>query len=261
MQIKLLVAAHKPFWMPEDGVYLPVHVGAAGKAAIDPRWARDDAGENISDKNATYCELTGLYWAWKNLDADVYGLLHYRRYLGRGAFWKKKTDRLLKRRDIEKLLSKHDLILPKKRRYWIETRESQYNHAHHAADLRCVEAVLAEKCPEYLPAWRWMLGTRSGHICNMFVMPRAAFDAYCAWLFGILFEVERRLDISDYSANDRRVFGFLSERLLDVWVKKNGLRYAEAQVINLESQRWLKKGAAFLKRKLKGQHREKSETF
>ena len=241
------MAAHKPYWMPENEIYLPVQVGAAGKQSIDPRWARDDPGENIS-ANKTFCELTGLYWAWKNLDADVYGLCHYRRYLGFG----KGRKGLLDQARIEKLLVDHDAILPRKRHYWIETRERQYAHAHHMEDLQCAEKVLAEKYPDYLPEWRHVLGARGGHICNMFILPKAHFDAWCAWLFDILFEVERRLDISAYSANDQRVFGFLGERLLDVWVEKNGLRYAEVPMINLESQHWLQKGLAFVKRKLQG---------
>ncbi len=261
MDIRILVAAHKPYPMPEDPLYLPVQVGAAGKPPIDPAWARDDAGENISEKNVSFCELTGLYWAWKNLDAEAAGLCHYRRYPGRPGLRlpaRGEEKRFLTREDAERLLSKYDLILPKKRHYWIETRESQYAHAHHAEDLRCVEGILAERYPEYLPAWKHMLSTRSGHICNMFVMPRRLFDPYCAWLFEILFEAERRLDISGYSAQDRRVFGFLGERLLDVWVEKNGLTFAETPVVNLEKQRWLHKGAAFLRRKLRGKAREQA---
>ena len=78
MDIKILVAVHKPYWMPADDVYLPLHVGKSGKEDIG--FAGDDTGENISHKNANYCELTGLYWAWKNLAADYIGLCHYRRY-------------------------------------------------------------------------------------------------------------------------------------------------------------------------------------
>ena len=78
MDIKILVATHKKYWMPEDDVYLPIHVGREGKA--DLGYVGDNTGDNISEKNANYCELTGLYWAWKNLKCDYIGLCHYRRY-------------------------------------------------------------------------------------------------------------------------------------------------------------------------------------
>ena len=81
MSIKIIVAAHKKYWMPTDPVYLPVHVGAEGKAPIG--YMPDNTGDNISSKNPHFCELTGLYWAWKNLDADYLGLVHYRRYFTR----------------------------------------------------------------------------------------------------------------------------------------------------------------------------------
>jgi hypothetical protein len=79
--LKILVAAHKPYWMPEDEAYVPVWVNAAANGdGIPAGWLRDDAGDNISHKNATYCELTALFWAWKNLDAAYLGLAHYRRH-------------------------------------------------------------------------------------------------------------------------------------------------------------------------------------
>ena len=81
MNIKILVATHKQYWMPEDSVYLPIHVGRKDKSDIG--YIGDHTGDNISSKNANYCELTGLYWAWKNLDADYIGLVHYRRYFTR----------------------------------------------------------------------------------------------------------------------------------------------------------------------------------
>ena len=240
----VLVCTHKAYGFPEmPEIYRPIQVGSAPRISED--YFRDDTGDHIAGKNSTFCELTALYWAWKNLDAEVLGLCHYRRYFGRS------RKQFLDRGDIEALLGQADVILPKKRHYWIETRESQYAHAHHAEDLRCVEEILREKYPDYLPDWQWMLGTRSGHIFNMFIMGWEKLDAYCAWLFDILFEAERRLDISAYSDKDRRVFGYLGERLLDVWIRKNGCKTAEVPVILTEKQHWLRKGFAFLSRMLK----------
>ena len=88
MNIRIIVAAHKPYQMPKDDIYLPLHVGHAGKPDIG--FQGDDTGENISTKNANYCELTGLYWAWKNLDADYIGLAHYRRYFAGNKYCKDK---------------------------------------------------------------------------------------------------------------------------------------------------------------------------
>ncbi len=252
--IRIIVAAHKPYWMPRNDIYVPVLVGAAQNSGDDTTkigYQPDSSGDNISQKNAGYCELTGLYWAWKNMDAEIYGLCHYRRYLGSRQFRQQKKDRILQEAEIRKLLSEHDLILPRKRHYWIETRGSQYAHAHHQEDLELTEKVLAENYPENVAAWKHMLQTRSGHICNMFIMRKELFTEYCDWLFDVLFEVERRLDISGYSDKDRRVFGYLGERLLDVWIESRGLTYAEVPMINLEKQNWGKKGLAFLGRKLK----------
>ena len=76
--IKIIVATHKKYQMPTEEIYIPIHVGAEGKEKLE--YVPDNTGENISVKNPYYCELTGLYWAWKNLDAEYIGLVHYRRY-------------------------------------------------------------------------------------------------------------------------------------------------------------------------------------
>ena len=86
----------------------------------------------------------------------------------------------------------------------------------------------------------------------MMVMKRPMLDAYCTWLFDVLFELEHRLDISDYSPYDARVFGFVAERLLDVWIATEHVPYTEMPVMCTESQHWLKKGSRFILRKLTG---------
>ena len=150
MNLRVVVAAHKPYWMPADPVYLPVQVGAAGKASI-PGYTRDDSGENISAKNPHYCELTGLYWAWKNLSGDAIGLAHYRRHFARPGHGDKKA-RVMTGPELEQALNGVQAVLPAPRHYWIETNYSQYAHAHHGVDLDTMRAILSEEWPAYLPA-------------------------------------------------------------------------------------------------------------
>ena len=77
--IKILVSCHKSVCTPKNDMFIPVHVGSLGKATIEG-YQRDDEGENISSRNFTFCEMSGQYWAWKNLSADYVGQCHYRRY-------------------------------------------------------------------------------------------------------------------------------------------------------------------------------------
>ncbi len=243
----VLIACHKPYPIPTDSCYLPIEVGAALREQHIQGFTLDNAGDNISAQNPHYCELTALYWAWKNLSADYVGLVHYRRYFGAG-----KPRRIAAAADYERALEKSPVILPKPRHYWIETNYSQYVHAHHEQDLRVTREVLAELYPACLPAYDRSMKRRSGHRFNMLVMRSDLLDRYCTWLFSILFEIEGRLDISDYDAYNARIFGFVAERLLDVWIETNGISYIELPVKNTESQHWLKKGTAFVKRKLRG---------
>ena len=250
MKIQIVVATHKAYWMPEDPVYLPVQVGAEGREPLG--YTPDNTGDNISGKNPHYCELTGLYWAWKNLEADAVGLAHYRRHFSNGKHFGDKRNRVISGTEIEFCLKEADVLLPRPRHYWIETNYSQYAHAHHAADLDTTREIIVERCPDYLAAFDASMKRTRGHRFNMFIMRRKLLEEYCTWLFDILFELERRLDISSYSANDSRVFGFVSERLLDVWLETKRVPCQELPYVFLENQNWLKKGAAFLRRKWRG---------
>ena len=248
MKTRIVVATHKEYPIPENALYIPVQAGTAIHPALP--YTGDNTGKNISGKNANFCELTALYWAWKNMDADYLGLCHYRRYFAEPGFTHRK--KILSAETAERLLRKTSVILPVKRNYFIETGYSQYVHAHHEEDLVVTRAVLLERFPEYVPAFDRTLGRITGHRFNMFIMRRDLSDAYCEWLFGILFALEERLDISAYSDYDKRVFGFVGERLLDVWIETNNIMYRELPVVHLESQHWLRKGTAFLKRKYFG---------
>lgn len=252
MDIKFLVAIHKKYWMPKDEVYLPIHVGKAGKH--DLGYIGDNTGDNISIKNPNYCELTAIYWAWKNLKADYIGLVHYRRYFTKHNFrnYEKKKQDILLKSDFENILKDVDIIVPDKRKYYIETNRSHYNHAHYKKDLDETENIIKELYPEYSIAFNKVMNRTWAHMFNMFVMRKNYFDEYCEWLFTILFELEKRIDISNYTTMEARVFGFISELLLDVWLETKQIRYKEVNVSFMEKQNWIKKGTLFLKRKIVG---------
>ena len=83
-------------------------------------------------------------------------------------------------------------------------------------------------------------------------------NEYCTWLFDILFELEKLVDVSKYDSFHARFFGRISELLLDVWINTNKLSYKEIKVIDIENVNWIKKGKAFLSAKFTGKRYEKS---
>lgn len=254
MSATVIVATHKPYNFSDDPMYLPVHVGSAGKASV-PGAVRDDSGESISNLNFTYCELTGLYWLWKNGDkADVYGLAHYRRFFA-GSVHHPSGKTILGSADVDSALGSASVVLARRRIYGIETVRSHYANAHHERDLDLARAAIAARCPEYLPSFDRVMARRSLSLYNMFLMRAEAFDAYCPWLFEILADVFDSVDVSDYSEQDKRVMGFLGERLLNVWADhhESTLGLAHRKVVQIEGEPVLRKGMELLKRKRRRQ--------
>lgn len=251
MNIKILVAAHKNYVMPQDqNLYLPIFVGKDLHPNVNHTFQGDNTGDNISVKNAHYNELTAIYWAWRNLDADAIGLVHYRRYLS--LHKQKDLTSVLDQAQAESLLQDHDIILPKKRNYYIESNYSHYVHAHHAEPLDLTRKIIEQDYSMYLNAFDEVMQRKSAHMFNMFIMKQQPFDEYCQWLFDILAKVEQNLDISDYNQYEARVYGFISERLLDVWLAVNEqYRTTEVNFVYMEKQNWLVKGGNFLKRIVK----------
>ena len=250
VDIKVMVATHKVYWMPDDDVYLPIQLGKSIHQQLS--YIGDNTGDNISKKQPYYSELTAVYWAWKNLAADYIGINHYRRYFSKEKlhfFGEADKEKLFGYADFAKLLKKAPVILPKERNYYISSRQEQYSNSHNIRDLDICRNVLAELYPDYLKTFDASMAKTHGHILNMFVMRKDIFYSYCEWLFDILFEVERRVDLSGYDEYQQRVFGYLAERLLDVWIKKNDIDYVEANYVVLEKVDWVNKVYKFLSKK------------
>lgn len=255
--IKVIIATHKKYEMPNDKMYLPVHVGAEGKESIG--YQKDNEKDNISIKNPYFCELTGLYWAWKNLDADYIGLSHYRRHFASKKINKKDLfNSVLTLEEADKIFEDTDIITPNKRKYYIENLYSHYDHTLHIEPLDITGKIIEEKYPEYSKEFNRLKKRTSAHMFNMFIMKKDKLDEYCKWLFDILFELEKRVDNSKYDSFHSRFYGRVSELLFDVWLNTNGYDYKEVKVISMEKVNWWIKGTSFLKAKFKKEKYGKS---
>lgn len=248
--------------MPEDPCYLPLHVGAALHPGLDLGFQRDDEGDNISLKNGSYSELTGLYWVWKNVDADYRGIVHYRRLLGVATSGRRRSndpyERVATTTDFLPLLKRSGVVVAKRRNYYIETVYGHYAHTFDAAQFDACRGVLSDRCPEYVPAWDRLMGSRGAHIFNMFVMRADLLDAYCSWLFPVLSALEERVGYEGMDAFQSRWPGRVSERLLDPWLWTNGITPEELPVVSPEPVDWVAKGLGFLSAKYLGKKYERS---
>ena len=256
-KITVLVATHKKYNMPTDKMYLPIHVGASGKEKIG--YITDETGDNISLKNPYFCELTGMYWAWKNIDSDYIGLAHYRRHFASNKVDKKDLfNSVLSFNEVNELLNNTDIVVPKLRKYYIENLYSHYADTLYIEPLDITGKIIEEKYPKYKKEFDKLHKRTSAHMFNMFIMKKEKFDEYCNWLFDILFELEKRVDNSKYDTFHARFYGRVSELLLDVWLNTNGYTYKEVKVISMEKVNWWKKGTSFLKAKIKKEKYGKS---
>ena len=222
MKTKMFVMTHKKFDAPTDALYVPLHVGRA--LGNDLGYLGDDTGDNISELNPYYGELTGLYWLWKNYhDTDIVGICHYRRF-----FVDEKRE-LMTKEQLEKALEDVDVITSNAVTIEMPYKE-YYGGAHNIADLMATGEVIKELYPQDYPAFCQMIEGKRHYYGNLCVMRKVQFDAYCEWLFSIFSVLEKRVDLSSYDAYHKRLYGFLSEGLLMVYILARGLKVSEGRI-------------------------------
>lgn len=222
MSVTIFTMTHKKFKTPEDSIYMPLHVGRAG--AQDYGYAGDNTGDNISDKNCYYGELTGVYWVWKNIrTSDYVGICHYRRYFCT------EEGRILNEEDYLSILKDYDIITSKKLKLnfsYFDGYASDYN----IFDLVTTGEVIRQMYPAYYDTFERLVHDRGTYFGNMMVSSKELYDEYAEWLFAIFAEVEKRIDPSGYDDYHKRVYGFISEFLLLVWAEVKGLKVYECKV-------------------------------
>lgn len=228
--VKILVACHKQDVCPSGDIYLPIHVGKA-LSKLDLGIQADNEGVNISAKNPYYCELTAIYWAWKNLKSvDIIGLCHYRRYFdfhhqcrplfASSTFSSEEFESL--NLSLDKSLTEiaEGSIVVAKPDIMNCTIRQNYCEYHISDDLNTLESIIRQTQEDkYIKAYEGVVDQGYKlYPYNMFIMRWEDFDAYCAWLFSILEKVEEATKIDTYNTFQKRIYGFMAERLFNVWL-------------------------------------------
>ena len=227
-RIKILVACHKADPnIRQDDIYMPIQVGKALHPELVLGFQCDNTGDNISEKNGSYCELTALYWAWKNLkDVDYIGLCHYRRYFDYSnsdiranvplTQWQPKNEKS----HLLKLISP-STILASRRNIYPYSVALDYARSHHSDDLKVLYAIIQQQFSTYKNAFDdAILNSNASCPYNMFIASWETFNEYCSFLFPLLEEVERQTSTRDYNDYQKRLIGFLAERLMNVYLSK-----------------------------------------
>lgn len=242
--IKIYVSTIKKIncLLPQD--YVLIQAGSANNSSIIS-YLTDDIGENISYKNNSYCELTVLYWLWKNSDDNIVGLTHHRRFF----FQDRLFPQILKIEEIRDILKEGDLIIPKPVSVGTSVEE-QYKAVHIREDYDLCRETIRECFPEFLDAFNKNSKLSFLHPYNMLVARKEILNAYCSFLFPLLEQVEKQIDLSGRDNYQQRVFGFLAERLFQTWLlKEDQIKPIEIPVYNIEQSIVKQKIRGFLDRK------------
>lgn len=234
MSVEIYVASHRQVNIELPECYKFVQVNAKKRGEHWHGFIHDDNGENISEKNESYCELTAMYWGWKNSHAEIKGLSHYRRYFSRndqpivtGAktiLSPKVKNRCLAKMEIERVLDEYDIILQMPYIPYPATAKEDLKKFCYEKDIQVLDEVIRTQFTDYYEEYQRAMNSKNLSYCNMLIAKREIYDAYCEWLFSVLQEVENRCDISQYDAQHKRIYGYFAEVLLNVYVKKHQLK-------------------------------------
>lgn len=223
--IKIAVAYHKAAHIVSNEIFCPIQVGAAN-SKIDLGIVKDSENDNISYLNPYYCELTALYYLWKNYpNFEYYGLCHYRRF---PTFKRQKalnygfqyvcyfSARILhiinskihftilpyvitKESELDNELNqfstkiqkvicsqKYDYYVP---RHFISSAYSNYDKFSIACGYQRIEElkmIVKNHYSDYYKELEQCLMSNKMHATNICIMKKDIFNDYCKFLFDIL---------------------------------------------------------------------------
>ncbi len=225
MKNTIYIATHKFFIPPINHLYKPIVAGADFHRVP---FLKDNTEDNISYKNPYYSELTALYWIWKHSRADHVGLVHYHRY-----FYDK---HLLSAEEVDAILKQNDFIVPTRETFSCSVYK-QYASVHYENDLYYTCKVIEFYHADYKPYIDEVLDGNTLYTGNMFVTSKELLDDYLSFLFPLLSLLETQIPYLSYSSYNKRVFGFLAERIFNIYLLKNNYALYEYPVRDTFSER------------------------
>lgn len=228
---RIYVVTHKEFVLPIAApLYVPIWVGRQPRK--NPDYLRDDTGDNISVLNPRLNECTALYWLWRNAGPVTYiGMVHYRRYFQKERI--EGPEHMLDEASILQLLENNDVLVAEE---WLMSGSVQCQLVNDLGEelfqcMNCkIEQLLAERQPDYLTAYHYVMAGYGFYRCNMFVTRWNIFDAYCQWLFSFIIDAAREVDVCGQDVYHQRAAGFFAERMLTVWLMRQPLRIKELPI-------------------------------
>lgn len=242
--MKIFVVNHTKFEQSYKNNYYPLLVGAFDKnKEVKESILCDDTGENISELNNSYCELTGLYWLWKNVDDPVVGLTHYRRFFLTTKKYVSFHDNvflvhperihnchIMTSEEAEKILTRYDIIVKKSHRYRWTLRDKLID----CIPEECLDnllMVLSERSNDDYLKFQKYLNKHSQILFNMFIGKKEIINQYCEWLFPIIMSVDQKHLSNCGERYHKRELGYLGEILFSFWIISNHIKYYKAESI------------------------------
>lgn len=246
--VRFFVCHHRPAPYFRNRYFIPIQ---AGRSVVSTRLdyaVGDDEGENISSQNRYWSELTALYWIWKNVDADWYGLMHYRRMLTfrknkilNGTFSKLDENTLhyfgWTEKQVNECLESYDVMTapalpvhPPGLSEQVMTVAEYYHRAHHSTDLESIVERVRRDWPDFYLPLIDCLSQTSMVTGNLVVMRHPYFQDYCSFLFGVLLPESQQRSLEHYTPYQQRVWGFLAERLTQAWLIAAPQRWPKVRI-------------------------------
>lgn len=230
--IGIYVVTHKRYNVQDDELYYPLCVGKNYK---NEKYLIETKGDNLTYLNEKINECTALYWIWKNTTTEYVGLNHYRRYFYNNNI--RNNGNYLDKETACELLEEYDIILAE---IVLDYRRNVLDVILDSMDSElCIRAltvlmdVMKKYQPDYVEPFEHIINGHSFHPCNMFVTHRKIFNAYCNWIFSFLIEAAEKIDVKKYGEYDKRVMGFMAERLLTTWILKENLKIKELPYVTV----------------------------
>lgn len=266
----------------DNPLYIPVRCGAVYDERQNISMLGDDTGDNISDKRIAFCEYTVMYWAWKNIIADYYGLCHYRRYLSYSEIeleeWNEQRfyrEEVIDGKSVERhnlfsaqimrdAISRNDVttsvtyetsnvpIVPERH----TVRELFEGHPGLITSSETIERtceIVKQKFSQYFDALNAELNSNLHRGFNCFVMRKELFNLMCEYLFGVLFELDALQEVGKLEKSNPREMGYIGEILYGSFIRwlyeQNCYQIKEQHIVLFfdTSKKWERKKKTFYK--------------